>query len=436
MSAFSDIFKIPELKKRIIITFLLLAVYRVGCHIPTPGINSAALASFFQQTGGTLLGFFDMFAGGALRRLSVFALGIMPYISSSIILQLLTVVVPYLERLQKEGEMGRRKITQYTRYGTVVLSIIQGFGIAMWMEAQRGMDGSPIALHPGWPFRLMTTITLAAGTSFLMWLGEQITERGIGNGISLIIFAGIVASMPTAMGNTFRLMKTGELGVILMMAIVVLMIAVTAFIIYVETAHRRIPVQYAKRIIGRRMYGGQSTHLPLKLNTSGVIPPIFASSILMFPATIATFVQHPWMQAIAKSLNYTSAVYNVLYVGFIIFFCYFYTAVVFNPVDVAENMQKYGGFIPGIRPGSSTADYIDRVLTRITLAGAIYVAGVCVLPTFLMARFNVPFYFGGTSLLIVVGVALDTVQQIESHMLTRHYEGLISGGRVKGRYTR
>jgi preprotein translocase subunit SecY len=306
----------------------------------------------------------------------------------------------------------------------------------MWMEAQRGVDGSPIALHPGWSFRLMTTITLAAGTSFLMWLGEQITERGIGNGISLIIFAGIVASMPPAVGNTFRLMKTGELGVIIMLAIVALMIAVTAFIIYVETAHRRIPVQYAKRIIGRRMYGGQSTHLPLKLNTSGVIPPIFASSILMFPATIATFVAHPWMQAIAKSLNFTSVIYNVLYVGFIIFFCYFYTAVVFNPVDVADNMQKYGGFIPGIRPGSSTADYIDRVLTRITLAGAIYIAGVCVLPTFLMARFNVPFYFGGTSLLIVVGVALDTVQQIESHMLTRHYEGLISGGRVKGRYTR
>jgi len=269
-----------------------------------------------------------------------------------------------------------------------------------------------------------------------MWLGEQITERGIGNGISLIIFAGIVASMPAAVGNTFRLMKTGELGALLMLVIVAVMVAVTAFIIYVETAHRRIPVQYAKRIIGRRMYGGQSTHLPLKLNTSGVIPPIFASSILMFPATIATFVQHPWMQAIAKSLNYTSAIYNVLYVCFIIFFCYFYTAVVFNPVDVAENMQKYGGFIPGIRPGSSTADYIDRVLTRITLAGAIYIAGVCVLPTFLMARFNVPFYFGGTSLLIVVGVALDTVQQIESHMLTRHYEGLISGGRIKGRYGR
>ena len=436
MTAMGNIFKIPELKKRIIVSFLLLAVYRVGCHIPTPGIDSAALASFFEQAGGTLLGFFDMFAGGALKRLSVFALGIMPYISSSIILQLLTVVVPYLERLQKEGEMGRRKIVQYTRYGTVILSIIQGFGIAMWMEAQHGMEGAPIALHPGWSFRLMTTITLAAGTSFLMWLGEQITERGIGNGISLIIFAGIVASMPAAVVQTTQLIQSGELGPILMLGIVALMVAVIAFIVYMETSHRRIPVQYAKRIIGRRMYGGQSTHLPLKINTAGVIPPIFASSILMFPATIANFVNHPWMQTVQKFLQPTALAYNLLYVGFIIFFCYFYTAVVFNPVDVAENMQKYGGFVPGIRPGSSTADYIDRVLTRITLAGAIYIAGVCVLPTFLMARFNVPFYFGGTSLLIVVGVALDTVQQIESHMLTRHYEGLISGGRIKGRYTR
>lgn len=436
MAAIGNILKIPELKKRIIVTLLLLAVYRVGCYIPTPGIDSAALASFFQQTGGTLLGFFDMFAGGALKRLSVFALGIMPYISASIILQLLTVVIPYLERLQKEGEMGRKKIVQYTRYGTVILSIIQGFGIAMWMEAQHGTDGTPIALNPGWSFRLMTMITLAAGTSFLMWLGEQITERGIGNGISLIIFAGIVARMPAAIGNTFRLMKTGELGPIFLLGILAFMIAVIALIVYMETAHRRIPVQYAKRIIGRRMYGGQSTHIPLKLNTAGVIPPIFASSILMFPATIANFVNHPWMQTIANSLSPTKLIYNFLYVGFIIFFCYFYTAVVFNPVDVADNMKKYGGFIPGIRPGRTTADYIDRVLTRITLGGAIYVAAVCVLPTFLIARFNVPFYFGGTALLIVVGVALDTVQQIESHMLTRHYEGLISGGRIKGRRNR
>jgi preprotein translocase subunit SecY len=433
MAAIGTIFKIPELKKRILVTFLLLAVYRVGCYIPTPGIDSAALASFFQQASGTLFGFFNMFAGGALQRLSVFALGIMPYISASIILQLLTVVVPYLERLQKEGETGRKKIIQYTRYGTVVLSLIQGFGIAMWMEGQQGVGGAPVVLNPGWSFRLMTMITLAAGTSFLMWLGEQITERGIGNGISLIIFAGIVASMPAAVTNTLRLIRTGELGPILILGIVAFMVVVVAFIVYMETAHRRIPVQYAKRIIGRRMYGGQSTHLPLKINTAGVIPPIFASSILMFPATIANFVNHPWMEAIARGLSPITLVYNFLYVGFIIFFCYFYTAVVFNPVDVADNMRKYGGFIPGIRPGKTTADYIDRVLTRITLGGAIYVAGVCVLPTFLIARFNVPFYFGGTALLIVVGVALDTVQQIESHMLTRHYEGLISGGKIRGR---
>ncbi len=433
MTAIGTIFKIPELKRRITVTLLLLAVYRIGCHIPTPGIDSVALTSFFEQAGSTLLGFFDMFAGGAMKRLSVFALGIMPYISSSIILQLLTVVVPYLERLQKEGEIGRRKIVQYTRYGTVILSIIQGFGIAMWMEAQHGMDGTPIALHLGWSFRLMTTITLAAGTAFLMWLGEQITERGIGNGIYLIIFAGIVASMPAAVGNTIRMMRSGVIGPIIILGIVVLMVAVIAFVVYMETSHRRIPVHYAKRIIGRKMYGGQTTHLPLKINTAGVIPPIFASSILMFPATIANFVNHPWMQAVEKFLQPTTLTYNLLFVGFIIFFCYFYTAVVFNPVDVADNMKKYGGFIPGIRPGSSTADYIDRVLTRITLAGAVYVAGVCVLPTFLYAKFNVPFYFGGTALLIVVGVALDTVQQIESHMLTRHYEGLLSGGRIKGR---
>ena len=437
MAAIGNIFKIPELKKRIIVTLLLLAVYRVGCHIPTPGIDSEALASFFQQASGTLFGFFNMFAGGALERLSVFALGIMPYISASIILQLLTVVIPYLERLQKEGEIGRKKIIQYTRYGTVILSIVQGFGIAMWMEGVMGqVEGKEVSvvLNPGWSFRLLTMITLAAGTSFLMWLGEQITERGIGNGISLIIFAGIVASMPAAVGNTLRLVRTGEMGPILILAILAFMIAVIAFIVFMETSHRRIPVQYAKRIIGRRMYGGQSTHLPLKINTAGVIPPIFASSILMFPATIANFVNHPLMKTIAENwLAPTTLVYNFIYVGFIIFFCYFYTAVVFNPVDVADNMKKYGGFIPGIRPGRTTADYIDRVLTRITLGGAIYVAAVCVLPTILIARFNVPFYFGGTALLIVVGVALDTVQQIESHMLTRHYEGLISGGRIKGR---
>ncbi len=432
VGGFGNILKIPELKKRIVMTLLLLAVYRIGCMIPTPGIDREALASFFQQAGG-LLGFFDMFAGGALRRFSVFALGIMPYISASIILQLLTVVVPYLDRLQKEGELGRRKITQYTRYGTVLLCLIQGFGIAIGLEGMRGAAGEMIVLHPGWGFRFLTVITLTAGTTFLMWLGEQITERGIGNGISLIIFAGIVARMPAAVGNTFRLLRLGEMNVILTLFLIVLMVAVVAFIIFMETAHRRIPVQYAKRIVGRRIYGGQSTHLPLKLNTSGVIPPIFASSIIMFPTTVANFINHPWMKAISQRLTPTTLLYNLLFVGFIIFFCYFYTAVVFNPVDVADNMKKYGGYIPGIRPGRSTADYIDRVLSRITLVGAIYVSGVCVLPSFLIAQFHVPFYFGGTALLIVVGVALDTVQQIEAHMLTRHYEGLVRGMRVKGR---
>ncbi len=432
VGGFGNILKIPELKKRIVMTLLLLAVYRIGCMIPTPGIDREALASFFQQAGG-LLGFFDMFAGGALKRFSVFALGIMPYISASIILQLLTVVVPYLDRLQKEGELGRRKITQYTRYGTVLLCLIQGFGIAIGLEGMRGAAGEMIVLHPGWGFRFLTVITLTAGTTFLMWLGEQITERGIGNGISLIIFAGIVARMPAAVGNTFRLLRLGEMNVILTLFLIVLMVAVVAFIIFMETAHRRIPVQYAKRIVGRRIYGGQSTHLPLKLNTSGVIPPIFASSIIMFPTTVANFINHPWMKAISQRLTPTTLLYNLLFVGFIIFFCYFYTAVVFNPVDVADNMKKYGGYIPGIRPGRSTADYIDRVLSRITLVGAIYVSGVCVLPSFLIAQFHVPFYFGGTALLIVVGVALDTVQQIEAHMLTRHYEGLVRGMRVKGR---
>jgi len=432
IGGFGNILKIPELKKRIVMTLLLLAVYRIGCMIPTPGIDREALASFLQQAGG-LLGFFDMFAGGALRRFSVFALGIMPYISASIILQLLTVVVPYLDRLQKEGELGRRKITQYTRYGTVLLCLIQGFGIAIGLEGMRGAAGEMIVLHPGWGFRFLTVITLTAGTTFLMWLGEQITERGIGNGISLIIFAGIVARMPAAVGNTFRLLRLGEMNVILTLFLIVLMVAVVAFIIFMETAHRRIPVQYAKRIVGRRIYGGQSTHLPLKLNTSGVIPPIFASSIIMFPTTVANFINHPWMKAISQRLTPTTLLYNLLFVGFIIFFCYFYTAVVLNPVDVADNMKKYGGYIPGIRPGRSTADYIDRVLSRITLVGAIYVSGVCVLPSFLIAQFHVPFYFGGTALLIVVGVALDTVQQIEAHMLTRHYEGLVRGMRVKGR---
>jgi len=432
---FGNILKIPELKKRIFYTLALLVVYRIGVQIPTPGIDAVALASFFAKAKEGLLGLFNMFSGGALERLSVFALGIMPYISASIILQLLTVTIPHLERLSKEGEQGRKKITQYTRYGTVVLSIIQGLGISIGLESMTSPGGAAIVLNPGWGFRLMTVITLTAGTAFIMWLGEQITERGIGNGISLIIFAGIVVRMPIAIGNTFRLISTGEMGVFPVLILVVFMVAVVAFIIYVETGQRRIPVQYAKRVVGRKMYGGQSTHLPLKINTSGVIPPIFASSIIMFPATIASFITVPWVQDIANSVRPGSLIYEAIFVGFIFFFCYFYTAVTFNPVDVADNMKKQGGYIPGIRPGKRTADYIDRVLTRITLGGAIYVSAVCVLPSILMTKFNIPFYFGGTALLIVVGVAIDTISQIESHMLSRHYEGFLKkgGARMRGR---
>jgi preprotein translocase subunit SecY len=436
VEGFGNIFKIPELKKRILYTFALLIVYRIGVHVPTPGIDAVALASFFARAKGTLLGLFDMFSGGALERLSVFALGIMPYISASIILQLLTVVIPHLERLSKEGEQGRKKITQYTRYGTVLLSIIQGFGISVGLEQMTSPGGAPVVLYPGWEFRLMTVITLTAGTAFIMWLGEQITERGIGNGISLIIFAGIVARLPTAIANTFKLLSTGEMGIFLIIIMTVFMIAVVGCIIFVEQGQRRIPVQYAKRVVGRKMYGGQSTHLPLKINTSGVIPPIFASSIMMFPATIGSFIAVAWIQNIVSAITPGSIIYEVLFVGLIFFFCYFYTAITFNPDDVAENMKKHGGYIPGIRPGKRTADYIERVLTRITLGGAIYVSAVCVLPSILISKFNVPFYFGGTALLIVVGVAIDTVSQIESHMLTRHYEGFLkkSGDRVKGRF--
>ena len=402
----------------------------MGVHVPTPGIDGTALATFFAGKKGTLLGLFDMFSGGALERLSVFALGIMPYISASIILQLLTVTIPHLERLSKEGEQGRKKITQYTRYGTILLSVIQGFGISIGLESMSSPGGAPVVIHPGWEFRIMTVMTLTAGTAFIMWLGEQITERGIGNGISLIIFAGIIVRMPNAIGNTFRLLSTGEMGIFSVLILLVLMILVVAFIIYMEQGQRRIPVQYAKRVVGRKMYGGQSTHLPLKVNTSGVIPPIFASSIIMFPATIASFITIPWMQSLASAVRPGNIVYESIYVGFIFFFCYFYTAVTFNPADVADNMKKQGGYIPGIRPGKRTADHIDRVLTRITLGGAIYVSAVCVLPSVLITKFNVPFYFGGTALLIVVGVAIDTIQQIESHMLTRHYEGFLKKKRV------
>jgi preprotein translocase subunit SecY len=433
IEGFQNAFRIPELKKRILFTLGLLAVYRVGAHIPTPGIDSQALAAFFQQTQGTLLGFFDMFSGGALSRLTIFALGIMPYISASIILELLTVVVPYLEKLKKEGEQGRKKITQYARYGTIVLSAVQGLGISLGLESMQSPTGALVVPDPGWSFRLMTMLTLTAGTAFIMWLGEQITERGIGNGISLIIFAGIVAQLPSAVINTFRLMETGELNLLLMIFIVGLMLAVVAAIVFMEAGHRKIPIQYAKRVVGRRMYGGQSTHLPLKLNTAGVIPPIFASSIISFPLTIATFTHHPWLEWVSNALAPATPLYTLANVVMIFFFCYFYTAIIFNPMDVADNMKKYGGFIPGLRPGKRTADYIDRTLTRLTFVGAIYLSFVVILPDYMIRYLNVPFYFGGTGLLIVVGVAMDTMQQIESHLVMRHYESFLKKGRLRGR---
>lgn len=433
IESLTNIFKVPELKRRLLFTAVLLVVYRIGAHIPTPGIDAHALSSFFAQVSGTLLGFFDLFSGGALRRLSIFALGIMPYISASIILQLLAVVVPYLEKLSKEGEHGRRKITQYTRYGTVLLSVIQGLGIAFGLESMRSPAGEVVVPHPGWSFRLMTTITLTAGTIFLMWLGEQISERGIGNGISLLIFAGIVVRMPEAIVGSFKLLSTGELRPWVFLGILVMMVVVVALVIIMTLGQRRIPVQYAKRVVGRRVYGGASTHIPLRVNTAGVIPVIFASSIIVFPATIAQFIKHPWMQSLAQMLSPTTLVYNILYGAFIIFFTYFYTAIIFNPVDVADNMRKYGGFVPGIRPGGKTAEFIDKVLTRITLVGAIYLALISILPEFLIVNMNVPFYFGGTSLLIVVGVALDTVQQVEAHLIMRHYEGFLKKGKIRGR---
>jgi preprotein translocase subunit SecY len=435
LEGFSNAGRIPELRRRLLFTFGMLAVYRAVVVIPTPGIDGKALSEFFDQMRDSVLGFVNLLSGGALEQFSIAALGIMPYISASIILQLMTVVIPHLERLSKEGEVGRRKITQYTRYGTVILAVVQGLFISIGLEKLQAPGGAPVVYQPGWSFRVMTVITLASGTSFLMWLGEQISERGIGNGISMIIFAGIVARLPQAVSTTTQFVREGEMSIFTLLGITAFMVLIVGVIIFVERGQRRIPVQYAKRVVGRRMYGGQSSHLPLKLNTAGVIPPIFASSLLVFPATIAQFIDNPWAQAAGHWLARGEGLYNVLFVGLIIFFSYFYTAVTFNTSDVAENMKKFGGFIPGIRPGQRTADYIDRVLARITLAGAIYVAVVCILPTILIRQFNVPFYFGGTALLIVVGVALDTVAQIETHMLTRSYQGFMRRGRLRGRRT-
>jgi preprotein translocase subunit SecY len=424
LQSFQNVFKIPELKRRIIITAVLLIAYRMGAHVPTPGIDGEALARIFDEAQNTLLGMVDLFSGGNLRRLSIFALGIMPYISASIILQLLTVVIPTLERLAKEGEAGRKKITQYTRYGTIVLSVVQSIGIAVGLESMRP-DGVPIVPYPGWGFRLLTMITLTAGTALIMWIGEQISEKGIGNGISLIIFAGIAVRLPSAIVASYTLIVNREMSLFTFLIIVAAMVAVTAAVVLMQEGQRKIPVQYAKRVVGRRVYGGQSTHIPLRINTAGVIPVIFASSLILFPATITRFVPHPWMQAFADALSPGRFTYTLLYMGLIIFFTYFYTAIVFNPIDLSDNMKKYGGFIPGVRPGKKTAEYIDRTLTRITLPGALFLALISVLPDMLIRWFNVPFYFGGTSLLIVVGVALDTVRQMESHLLMRNYEGFL-----------
>jgi len=439
----TNIGKIPELRKRIFFSLVILLVYRLGIFVTTPGVNRVEMQNLISTGGsGSFLGLFNMFSGGALEQLSIFALGIMPYVSASIILQLLTVVIPTLDRLNKEGEQGRRKINQYTRYGTIMLSVVQGFFIATWLEGLGrggggGFSGGEVVADPGWTFRLMTVLSLTTGTAFLMWLGEQITERGIGNGISLIIFAGIVADMPDGVTRLWSLKSMGDFDMFSILIIAGIVVGTIAAITYFERAHRRIPVQYTKRMVGRKMYGGTQTHLPLKINVSGVIPPIFASSILMFPAQIANMVNTPWMQSFSNALQPTDWRYQVVYVSLIVFFTFFYTAVTFNPVDVAENLKKGGGFVPGIRPGKKTAEYIDRVLTRITCAGAVYLSAVCILPSLLQARYNVPFYFGGTGLLIVVGVALDTVQQIESHLITRNYEGFTGpkGPRIRGRTT-
>jgi len=437
-----SMFKIPELRKRILFTLALLVVFRVGSHVPVPGIDGQALANAFREmaksaAGGGLLGLYDMFAGGAFSRATVFALGIMPYISASIILQLLTAVIPYFEKLQKEGDEGRKKITQYTRYGTVLLSVVQAYGISIFLE-NTGVPGggAPVVPMPGMAFRMMTILTLTSGTIFLMWLGEQISDKGIGNGISLLIFTGIIARYPNDILNTFRVVKAGEMGIFKLIILGALMVLIIAGVIVMTQAMRKIPVQYAKRVIGRRIYGGQSTHIPLRVNTAGVIPIIFAQSILMFPQSIAMFFgtqQSGFVQALNTYLSPSAFLYNFLYCIIIVFFAYFYTAIVFNPNDLADNMQKYGGFIPGIRPGKRTSEYIDRVLTRVTLPGALFLAFIAILPSLFMAKFNAPFYFGGTGLLIVVGVALDTLQQIESHLIMRHYEGFLKKGKMRGR---
>ncbi|MCC6470032.1 MAG: preprotein translocase subunit SecY [Alphaproteobacteria bacterium] len=426
--------KATELKKRIWFTLGALLVYRLGTYVPIPGIDPTALADLFHQNSGGILGMFDMFSGGALGRMTIFALNIMPYISSSIIMQLMTAVSPTLETLKKEGEAGRKKINQYTRFGTVLLAAVQAYAISVGLEGMSGPRGTAV-LDPGLFFRLTTTVTLVGGTMFLMWLGEQITARGVGNGISLIIFAGIAANLPHAIAATLELGRTGAMSAVFILVLMVMAVGVTAFIVFMERAQRRILVQYPKRQVGNKMFGGDSSHMPLKLNTSGVIPPIFASSILLMPLTIAGFTggRGPdWLNAITAQLTHGSVLYIAMYVGLIVFFAFFYTAIVFNPVETADNLKKYGGFVPGIRPGKNTADYLDYVLTRLTVIGAAYLSVVCILPEILISQYSVPFYFGGTSLLIVVSVTMDTVAQIHSHLLAHQYEGLIKKAKLRG----
>ena len=430
-----NIGRITELRQRILFTFAMLAVYRLGTYIVTPGIDASVIRSFFEQMAGTVFGLFSLFSGGALEQLSIFSLGIMPYISASIIFQLLTLVVPHLEALKKEGELGRKKLNQYTRYATIGLSMFQSSLIAMALE--RGQFGEGAVLEPGWNFRLMCMITLTSGTAFIMWLGEQITERGIGNGISLVIFAGIIISIPSALGQLFQLVRTDQFTLLGTLFLFAFSILVVGLVVVVERGQRRIPIQHARRVVGRRVMQGGMSYFPLRVNTAGVIPAIFASSLLMFPLTIGQFTEVPAVQTfITDYLNPASIVYQVVYIGLIIFFCYFYTAIMIDPSDVAENIKKSGAYIPGIRPGKKTAEYIDRILTRVTLVGAVYMSLVCVLPTLLALRFDVPFYFGGTALLIVVGVGLDTIAQIEAHLVSRQYEGFVRGARIRGRLGR
>jgi preprotein translocase subunit SecY len=434
INTFQNVFKIPELRKRILFTLGILIVYRIGSHIPTPGVDAQALGEFFKQAGGSLLGLYDMFAGGAFAKATIFSLGIMPYISASIIMQLLGTVVPYFQKLQKEGEEGRRKITQYTRYGTVLISAVQAIATSLFLESIN-IGGRYAVTNPGMGFRLLTMLTFTSGTIFIMWLGEQITDKGIGNGISLIIFIGIIARFPNAIIEEIQNLLGGRRTIFTEAFLIALMLAVVAATVLVTRAQRKIPVQYAKRVVGRKMYGGQSTHIPLSVNAAGIIPIIFAQSIMFAPSTLASFFPNSeFMHMVTSWFDAGTILYSVVYGLLIVFFAYFYTAIVFNPVDLADNMRKYGGFIPGIRPGKRTSEYIDRILTRITLPGAIFFAIIAIIPYFLMKKVNVNFYFGGTSILIVVGVALDTLQQIESHLIMRHYEGFMKKGRIKGRF--